>query len=314
MSWTIEIGDGALLGRLMQACTHYGVAVPKPELGELARAALHMADSPVVALGIASFFADGRQQIQYAEAGLADERVSVAEAHLLYAQLAAGRASTGTRGTMAALAGALRSTYELDLPSDIAYWEAIHAESLVSFDAELAAEHAARAWAALESCRDVPVASSALGRLAAYEATRGRLDRALDLADEAIALADAASYATFGAHAASTSARIAAVLTPDTAAPALARALDEARASRWWFNVWPVLSGAGRWFEASGDAEAAAVIDGYFEARGRSRDVHDLVPSEHAVGASRDHLRAGAAMSTDEVVDFALDELRRCGE
>lgn len=314
MSWTIECGDVELLRRLMQACTHYGVAVPKPELGELARAALDMADSPVVALGIASFFADGHQQIQYAEAGLADERVTVAEAYLLHAQLAAGRASTGTRGTMAALSEALRSAYELGSPSDIAYWEAIHAESLVRFNADLAADHAARAWTALESCRALPVASSALGRLAAYEATRGQLDRALELADEAIALAEAAGYTTFRAHAASTSARIAAVLTPKTAAPVLAHALDSARASRWWFNVWPVLSGAGRWFETSGSTEAAAVIDGYFEARGRSREVYDLVPNDSIGGNNLEHRRAGAAMSADDVVDFALDELRQHGE
>ena len=280
MSWSIETEHDGLLSRLMRACARHGTSVPKPELGELARAALQMEDPPVIAFAIASFFADGRQQVEHAETGLADDRVTTFEAYLLYAQLAAGRASTGSGGALAALAGALQAAQKLDLPAEVAYWEAIHAESLVDYKPALAEEHAARARAALETEQRLPIASAALGRLAAYEAARGRLTDALELADETVALADTAGYATFRAHAASTSARVLAVLTPDTAAPALAEALESARASRWWFNVWPVLSAAGRWFETSENTAAAAVIDGYFEGSrslaGRLRPHTDL--------------------------------------
>jgi predicted ATPase/class 3 adenylate cyclase len=309
MSWTINVGDPDLLGRLMTASGHHGTSVPKPELAELARAALELPDPPAAAFGIASFFADGPQQIEYAEAGLARQQ-SALERLLLYSQLGAGRASTGTGGTLAALGAAREAAYELDSPPDIAYWEAIFAESLVRFRPEVAAEHAARAWTALETGRGFPLASRALGRLAAYEAVLGRLETALELSDEAIVLADAAGYAVFSAHGVATAARIAAVLTPDAAPPVLSSALESARASRWWFNVWPVLSGAGRWFEANGNDRAAAVVDGYFTARGRSRDVDDLVPSTASEAAEdADHRRRGAAMSADEVVDFVLAEL-----
>jgi hypothetical protein len=53
------------------------------------------------------------------------------------------------------------------------------------------------------------------------------------------------------------------------------------------------------------------VIDGYFEARGRSRDVNDLVPAPDPDPTTYvDDRRAGAAMSADDIVDHTLDELR----
>lgn len=114
----------------------------------------------------------------------------------------------------------------------------------------------------------------------------------------------------FSAHAVATSARITAVRTPHQAAPVLADALESARATRWWFNVWPVLSGAGRWLEANGNARAGAVINGYFESRGRAREVDDLVPSAASdIASNSDQRRLGEAMSADDIVDFVLDEL-----
>ena len=229
---------------------------------------------------------------------------------LLYSQLGAGRASSGSRGTLAAMQGWLSAAYEIGvLPT--AYPEGVFAETLVRWDRETAAEHADRAWRAIETGRDLPPASPGLTKLANYEAILGRLDTALELADEAIALADAAGYSVASADAVATAARITAVLTAHEAAPVLADALESARATRWWFNVWPVLSGAGRWFQAQGNARTAAVVDGYFEARGRSRDVNDLVPAPASDPTTFvDDRRAGAAMSADEIVDHVLDELR----
>lgn len=310
MSWCVTVGDSELLGRLMRACITHGTCVPTPELGEIARAALDMTDPPSIVLGFLAFFADGRQQIEYAEAGLAKEPDHPGERAVLYTQLAAGRASTGSGGTLDAMKGAMRAFHDLGSELGVAYWEGVFAETLVRWNPEAAADHAARARAALEAGRDVPIASQALGKLAVYEAILGRLDQAMELSEEAFALADAAGYMVFSANAAVTSARIAAVRAPDDAAPVLADALESARATRWWFNVWPVLSGAGGWFAASGNERAAALVDGYFEARGRSRDIDHLVPPPVSDPAKYiDERRAGAAMSADDVVDCVLDEL-----
>jgi len=310
MSWCITADESELLGRLFGACGGHGTGTPKPELGELGRAALEMTDPPAAAFGFLAFFSDGHDQVEYAEAGLARQPPEPEVRVLLYSQLGAGRASTGSRGTLAAMQGWLTAAYEIGaLP--IAYPEGVFAETLVRWDPETAAAHADRAWRAIETGRDLPPASPGLNKLANYEAILGRLDTALELADEAIALADAAGYSVAGADAVATAARITAVLTPGQAAPVLADALESTRATRWWFNVWPVLSGAGRWFEANGNARAAAVVDGYFEARGRSRDVNDLVPAPASDPTTYvDDRRAGAAMSADEVVDYVLDELR----
>ena len=310
MSWCVTADESELLGRLMRASAGHVTGTSKPELGELSRAALEMTDPPVEALGFLAFFSDGREQVEYAEAGLARQPSEPVVRILLYSQLGAGRASSGSRGTLAAMQGWLSAAYEIGL-LQTAYPEGVFAETLVRWDPETAAEHADRVWRAIETCRDLPPASPGLTKLANYEAILGRLDTALELADEAIALADAAGYSVASADAVATAARITAVLTPQEAAPVLADALESARATRWWFNVWPVLSGAGRWFQVHDNARTAAVVDGYFEARGRSRDVNDLVPAPASDPTTFvDDRRAGAAMSADEIVDHVLDELR----
>lgn len=311
MSWCITADESVLLGRLMGACGLHGTSTPKPELGELGRAALEMTDPPAAAFGFLAFFSDGRDQVEFAETGLAQQPPEAGVRSVLYAQLAAGRASIGARGTLAALKGWLSASYETGVPLMTAYPEGIFAETLARWDRDAAAAHADRVLRALESGRDLPIASQALGKLANYEAILARLDTALELADEAIALADAAGYSVFSAHAVATAARITAVLTPDDAAPVLADALESARATRWWFNVWPVLSGAGRWFAANGNPRAGAVVDGYFESRGRSRDVDDLAPAPPPDPTMYvDDRHAGATMSPDDIVDYVLDELR----
>jgi predicted ATPase/class 3 adenylate cyclase len=311
MAWCTTADESELLGRLMGACGVHGTSAPKPELGELARAALQMADPPAAAFGFLAFFSDGRDQVEYAEAGLALQPLDPGVRVLLCSQLGAGRASTGAGGTLEAMKGWLSAAYESGSPLMIAYPEGVFAETIVRWDPDVAAGHADRAREALRSGRDLPLASAVLTKLANYEAILGRLDTALELADEAIALADAAGYSVFSAHAVATAARITAVLTPDDAEPVLAEALESARATRWWFNVWPVLSGAGRWFAANGNPRAGAVVDGYFEARGRSRDVDDLVPAPPPDPSTYvDDRRVGATMSADDVVDFVLDELR----
>jgi predicted ATPase/class 3 adenylate cyclase len=311
ISWCTSVGESELLGRLLRSYGSHGTSVPRPELTELARASLDLSDPPPVAFGFLSYFADGRQQIEYAEAGLARQPPHAGERCLLFSQLSAGRASTGSRGTLAAMRGALDASYELGNRPTIAYWEGIFAETLVRWDPDAAADHAARAWAALEVGRDLPLASQALGKLAVYEAILGRLDDAEELSEEAFRLAVEAGYTVFSANATVTSARIAAVRTPGDAAPVLAHALESARATRWWFNVWPVLSGTGRWFVSTGNERAGAVVDGYFEARGRSRDVDDLQPAPASDPTTYlDDRRAGAAMSADDIVDYVLDELR----
>jgi predicted ATPase/class 3 adenylate cyclase len=310
MSWCVTADESELLGRLMDACVGHVTGTSKPELGELSRAALEMTDPPAAAFGFLAWFSDGRDQVEYAEAGLARQPPEPGVRILLYSQLSAGRASSGSRGTLAAIQGWLNAASEIGV-LQTAYPEGILAETLVRWDPETAAEHADRAWRAIETGRDLPPASHGLTKLANYEAILGRLDTALELADEAIALADAAGYAVARADAVATAARITAVLTPDRAAPVLAEALESARATRWWFNVWPVLSGAGRWFQAQGNGRAAAVVDGYFEARGRSRDVNDLVPAPASDPTTFvDDRRAGAAMPADDIVDYVLDELR----
>jgi len=310
MSWCVTADESELLGRLMDACSGHATGTSKAELGELGRAALEMTDPPAAAFGFLAFFSDGRDQVEHAEAGLARQPSEPGVRILLYSQLSAGRASSGSRGTLAAMQGWLSAAYEIGvLPT--AYPEGVFAETLVRWDPDTAAEHADRAWRAIETGRDLPPASPGLTRLANYEAILGRLGTALELADEAIALADAAGYSVARADAVATAARITALLTPDSAAPVLADALESARATRWWFNVWPVLSGAGRWFEANGNTRADAVIDGYFEARRRSRDVNDLVPAPASDPTTFvDDRRAGAAMSADDIVDYVLDELR----
>ena len=311
MSWCITADESELLGRLLGACLGHGTATPKPELGELARAALEMTDPPAAAFGFLAFFSDGRDQVEYAEAGLTRQPPEPEVRILLYSQLGAGRASTGARGALAAMQGWLSAAYEIGAQSVLPYPEGVFAETLVRWDPDAAAAHADRAKRALETGRGLPPASPGLTKLANYEAILGRLDTALALADEALALADAAGHSVYRAHAVATAARITAVLTPTQAAPVLADALESARATRWWFNVWPVLSGAGRWFEADGNARAAAVIEGYFEARGRTRDVDDLVtaPATDPTTHVNDR-RAGATMSADDIVDYVLDELR----
>ena len=310
MSWCVTADEGVLLGRLMGACGSHGTSTPKPELGELARAALEMTDPPAIAFGFLAFFADGHDQIQYAEAGLTRQPPDPGVRGVLCSQLGAGRASTGAGGTLEAMKGWLTAAHESGAPLMIAYAEGVFAETIVRWDPDVAGGHADRARQALRSGRDLPPASPALTKLANYEAILGRLDTAIALADEATALADAADYSVFSAHAVATAARITAVLTPDDAAPVLAEALESARATRWWFNVWPVLSGAGRWFAANGNPRAGAVVDGYFEARGRSRDVDDLVPAPPPDPSTYvDDRRAGATMSADDIVDYALDEL-----
>ena len=53
------------------------------------------------------------------------------------------------------------------------------------------------------------------------------------------------------------------------------------------------------------------VVDGYFELRGRSRDVDDLAPAPPSDPTMYvDDRRAGATMSPDDIVDYVLDELR----
>jgi hypothetical protein len=310
MSRCVTVDEGELLGRLLRACVSHGSSVPRPELAELSRASLELTDPPPAAFAFLSYFADGLKQIEYAEAGLATQRAQGGERVLLFSQLAAGRASIGARGTLAAMRGALDASYELGSLPTIAYFEGILAESLVPWDPGDAAKHAGRAWRALETGRTLPLASQALGKLAAYEALLGRLDIAMELSEEAFGLADAAGYTVFSADAAVTSARIAAVRTPENAAPILAEALESARSTRWWFNVWPILSGAGRWFVSTGNERAGAVVDGYFEARGRSRDVDDLVPAVASDPTTYlDDRRAGGAMSADDVIDYVLDEL-----
>lgn len=311
MSWCVTADESELLGRLMDACVGHVTGTSKPELGELARAALEMTDPPAAAFGFLAWFSDGRDQVEYAEAGLARKPPEPGVRILLYSQLSAGRASSGSRGTLAAIQGWLNAASEIGVLLQTAYPDGILAETLVRWDPETAAEHADRAWRAIETGRDLPPASHGLTKLANYEAILGRLDTALELADEAIAIADAAGYSVASADAVATAARITAVLTPDRAAPVLADALESARATRWWFNVWPVLSGAGRWFQAQGNGRAAAVVDGYFEARGRSRDVNDLVPAPASDPTTFvDDRRAGAAMPADDIVDYVLDELR----
>ena len=119
-----------------------------------------------------------------------------------------------------------------------------------------------------------PFSCAALGRLASYGALSRRLDVALDLCEEATLLADEAGSLVFRAYSDALAARIRAVLEPGDAAPALIVAIQPARKSGWWLNVWPVASGAGRWSKRSGSFR-----------------------------------RLGAAMSADEVVDFVLGEL-----
>lgn len=71
MSWCVTADDSELLGRLMDACVGHVTGTSKPELGELARAALEMTDPPAAAFGFLAWFSDGRDQVEYAEAGLA---------------------------------------------------------------------------------------------------------------------------------------------------------------------------------------------------------------------------------------------------
>ncbi len=114
----------------------------------------------------------------------------------------------------------------------------------------------------------------------------------------------------FRAYTVALSARIAAVLDPDGAAPLLRDAITSARETRWWFNVWPAVSGASRWFETMNRPKAAAAVDGFFEARGKSRAAYDLAQYTDADAALEvEHRRLGASMSPDELVDFVLDEI-----
>lgn len=310
ISWSTSVGDGPLTGQLMEGCSAYGTSVPRSDLAELARAAIELPDPPVAAFGLMAFFTDGRQQIDYAEAGLARPGTTDENRQLLYSQRAAGRSSTGSGGTLAAVADARQAAYDAATPVYIAYWEAITAESTVRWKPEVAADHAEAAMRILDSMRRHPLSCAALGRLASYEALSGRLEIAFDLSEESTSLAEEAGFMVFGAWTVALSARILAVLDPPAAAPALAEAIESARQSGWWLNLWPVMSGAGRWFETYRSARTASVVDGYFEARGLTRSGYDLVPPDPPdLSTHVEHRAVGAAMSADEVVDFVLGEL-----
>jgi len=310
MAWATSVGDSALVGRLMKACLIYGVSVPKLDLAQIACAAMELPDPPAIAFGWMSFYADGHQQIEYAEAGLVRPDADGWTLMMLFSQRASGMASTGSGGVLAAIAEAREVAYDHSSPVDIAYWEAITAESIVRRSPEVASGHAHTARLMIERARGNPRVSAAFGRLASYEALSGRFEDALGLCEQATSLADEAGFMTFRAYSIALAARISAVLEPAVAAPILIDAIDSARQSGWWSNVWPVMSGAGRWFEAVGNLQAAAVVDGYFDARGTRRDEYDLVPSRRLdLSGHGENRRLGAAMSGDEVVDFVLDEL-----
>lgn len=310
IEWAVTADDSELAQRLLSSCGNYTTALGAAEIGELARPALEMTKPPTGAFWLAAFFADGPEQITHTLAGLEGADLSAADRMGLNSQLAAGRATTGAHGTLAAVGAALEAAHESEIPVHVAYWEAIIAEATVSRAPETAASHAATAREALEGWLEHPMASAALGRLASYEALSGRLDVAADLCDTVTALADDAGLIVFGAYTVALSARIAAVLDPDGAALLLSNAIMSARETRWWFNVWPALSGAGRWFETRNRPKAAAAVDGFFEARGKPRAHYDLALNTDAdLAREVEYRRLGASMSPDELVDFVLDEI-----
>ena len=314
ITWAVKGGDRDLAAGLLRACVSYATGFAKSELGALARAALELPEPPAIAYACASFFADGPEQIEIAEAGLRLSSFDKYEQQLLYSQLAAGRATTGAKGTIDAILHATRHAHEDGNPVDAAYWEAIIAEGLVAWKPDDALRHARNARSLLEQCRDHPSASATLGRLAGYEARQGNFDAALELCEEATSMAEAAGILVFRAYTVTLAARVSAALHEDGAAARLRDAIEDARRSGWWLNVWPIMSAAGRWFEATGRLGPAATIDGHFERRGRTRTGYDLLPSEADLSDEHEARRNGARMSADELVDYVIAELADTGE
>jgi hypothetical protein len=275
IEWAAHVGDSALAASLLRACAPFGTNRGRSELGELVRAALDLQGAEAMAYAMAAFFADGAEQIALTETGLALPDHVEHDKLLLYSQLAAGRATTGAGGTIDAIRRATEQAYAHGTQLDQAYWEGIMAESAAMWDAALAGQHAERGLAFLDRWMDHPDAAGALGRIAGYEALLGNFDEAVALCDTATRLA---------------------------------------RDSRWWFNVWPVVSATGRWFERHERIKPATIIQGYFEHRGRLRTGFDLVtPMGIDYTLHPACLNAGAEMSGDELVDLVLDELGAAG-
>jgi predicted ATPase/class 3 adenylate cyclase len=310
LEWAVSVGDSGLAASLIRGCGDYALDRGRSEIGELARAALDLPGAEAIAYAMAAFFADGAEQIALTEAGLALPAHVEWDKHLLYSQLAAGRATTGAGGTFDAIRGAAEQADEIGSNLNQAYWEGIIAESTAERDRALARQHAERALELLDGWMDHPSASGALGRIAGCEALLGNFDESIALCDTATRLADDAGLVQWRAYAVTLSARIAAATDAADADVRLHDAIVLARDSRWWFNVWPVMSAAGRWFEQHGRVRPAAVIEGHFVQRGRSRSGFDLArPVGIDYSLHSEWLRAGAEMSIDELVDSVLDEL-----
>jgi len=309
ITWAVGIGDSELVANLLMACRSYATSTGKSEIGELARTAVELPEAAGITYALAAFFADGSEQVRFAEAGLRLQRFRKYEQQFLYSQLAAGRATTGVKGTIDAILHATHHARDGGDPLDLAYWEAILAEGMATRRPDDALRHAHSASSLLEGRRDHPYASGALGRLAGYEARSGRFEAALQLCEETTHLAESAGVLVFRAYAVALAARVSAALQQDGAAARLRDAIDDARRSGWWLNVWPVMSAAGRWFEGTGRLAAAATIAGHFEQRGRTREGYDLVPAQVDLSGEVGAHRIGARMSADELVDFVLGEL-----
>ena len=278
LEWSIGAGQTSIVRDLLRGCLAPATSRGRSEIGELAAQALELPEPPAIAYGLAAFYADGVEQITLCEIGLRQADVDAQDRACLYSQLAGGRASTGARGTIAAILGASEAARDWGRDTQIAYWEAIAAEALAVHDSARAATHAEHAEALVEEWIDYPEISAALGRLASYEARLGNLDRAVELADITLPLAERGGMKVYRDQALSVRARVAAVRGASDANSLLAAALRSAYDTRWWFTIWPLVSDIGRWFENTGLAEAADVVTKHFEAHGRPR-LLDLLPS-----------------------------------
>ena len=232
LEWATAIADVEVVTRLIRASTLYAMPFGRSELATLALVAAELPDAPAVAHAILAFFADGLEQIEHAERGFEIGTENTADLMFLASQLAAGRATTGSGGTLDAIRRAAEYADQSGMPLQMAYWQSILAESLVGWMPAEAAVHAGSARSLLIGMRDHPDAGGTLGRLAGYEARLGNFDEALALCDEGTQVAGDAGFVVWRAYTVALSARIAAALGRSDAPARLRIAIDEARACR----------------------------------------------------------------------------------
>ncbi len=314
LEWSVGAGETGIVRDLLSGCMAPATSRGKSEIGELAAQALALPEPPAIAYALAAFYADGAEQIALCELGLSHADIRANERNALYSQLAGGRASTAARGTLHAILGALEASRTWDVGTQIAYWEAIAAEALALHDQSRAAGHAREAERLVEEWIDYPEISAALGRLASYEARLGNLDRAIELADVTLPLAERGGMKVYRDQALSIRARVAAVRGAADTDSLLAAALRSAYDTRWWYTIWPLVSDIGRWFEITGRAAAGDVITEHFETHGRPRHL-DLIlttATERAATPTRSRQPASAPRSQRTpavLVEYVLRQL-----